>query len=173
MAEHGWILQEMANNHDPLIWEPSKMLEPIPPLEFSYPQQSWLTSPATPITITMFNSGESFIMAPSTPEHPAPPNDDPPLLPIPPPSTLQVPPFNYHHSQPHYYQHHPEPIYVVGSSSDDSDGSPRSSALSLQITNWRWARRTPYEQEGHTLWEMQVGTPFGGHPSTSDLESLN
>ena len=121
----------------------------------------------------MFNSKELFITAPSTPEHPAPPNDDPPLLPIPPPSTLQVPPFDYHHGRPHHYQHHLEPIYVAGSSSNDSDGSPRSSALSLHITNRQWAQQTPYEQEGCTLWEMWVGTPFGGHPSTSDLESLN
>ena len=138
MVEHGQILQEMANNHNPLIWEPSEMSEPVPPLEFSYPQQSQLTSPTAPIT--MFNSEESFIMALSTPEHPAPPNDDPPLLPIPPPSTLQVPPFNYHHGWPRHYRHCPEPIYVAGSSSDDSDGSPRSSALSLWITNQWWAQ---------------------------------
>ena len=107
----------------------SEMSEPVPPLEFSYPQQSRLTSPIA--LITTFNLEESFIIAPSTPEHPAPPNDDPPPLPIPPPSTLQVPPFDYRHGQPHHYQHRPEPIYVVGSSSDDSDGNPRSSALSL------------------------------------------
>ena len=123
----------MANNCDPLIREPSEMSEPVPPLEFSYPQQSQLTSPATPIT--MFNLEESFIIALSTPEHPAPLTDDPPLLPILPPLMLQVPPIDYHHGQPCHYRHCPEPIYVVGSSSDDSDGSPRSSALSLQITN--------------------------------------
>ena len=127
--EHGQILQEMANNRDPLIREPSEMSEPIPPLEFSYPQQSRSTSPTTPITT--FNLEESFITAPSTLEHPAPPNDDPPLLPIPPPSTLQVPPFDYCHGQPRHYQHHPEPTYVTGSSSEESDRSPRSSALSL------------------------------------------
>ena len=119
----------MVNNHDPLIQEPSEMSEPVPPLEFSYPQQSQLTSPAAPITT--FNLEESFITALSTPEHPAPPTDNPPLLPILPPSMLQVPPFDYHHGQPCHYQHHPELIYVVGSSSDDSDGSPGSSALSL------------------------------------------
>ena len=27
--------------------------------------------------------------------------------------------------------------------------------------------------EKGALWEMQVGTPFGGHPSMSDLESPN
>ena len=97
-------------------------------------------------------------------------NDDPPPLPSPPPTTLQVPPFDYHHGQPRHYRHRPEPTYVAGSSSEESDGSPRSSALSLCITN---QRRTPYEQEGHVLREIQVGTPFAGHPSTSDLESLN
>ena len=76
-------------------------------------------------------------------------------------------------SWPRHYWHHPEPIYIAGSSSDDLDRSPRSSALSLQITNWWWAQWTPYEQEGCTLQEMQVGTPFGGHLSTLDLESLN
>ena len=74
-------------------------------------------------------------MALSSLEHPAPPNDDPLPLPIPPPSTLQVPPFNYHHGQPHHYQHCPELIYVAGSSSDDLDSSPKSSALLLRITN--------------------------------------
>ena len=129
MAECGQILQEMANNHNPLIQEPSKMSEPIPPLEFSYPQQSQSTSPTT--LITTFNSKESFIMAPSTPECLAPPSDELPPLPILLPSTLQVPPFNYHHGQLCHYQHCPEPIYVAGSSSDESDRSPRSSALSL------------------------------------------
>ena len=171
IAECGQILQEMANNCDPLIQEPSEMSKPVPPLEFSYPQQSWSTSPTA--LITTFNSKESFIMAPSTPEHLAPPNDDPPLLPIPSPSTLQVPPFDYCHSWPCHYWHRPELIYVMGSSSDDSDSSLRSSALSLWITNQWHARQTLYKQEGCTLWEMRVRTPFGGHPSTSDLESPN
>ena len=100
IAEHRQILQEMVNNHDPLIREPSEMSEseaskPVPPLEFSYPQQSRSTSPTTPIT--MFNSKELFITAPSTPEQLAPPSDDPPPLPIPPPSMLQVPSFDYRH----------------------------------------------------------------------------
>ena len=171
VAECGQILQEMANNHNPLIREPSKMSEPIPPLEFSYPQQSRSTSPTA--LITMFNSEESFITTLSTPEHLAPPNDDPTLLPIPSPSTLQVPPFNYCHSRPCHYRHHPEPIYIAGSSSDDLDGSPGSSALSLWITNQWCMWWTPYEWEGHTCWEIQVGTPFVGHPSTLDLESPN
>ena len=149
-------------------WNVQTWIQTSPPLEFIYHQQFWLTSPTA--LITTFNSEESFITAPSTPEHPS---DDPPLLPIPPPSTLQVPPFNYHHGRLCHYQHCPELIYVVGSSSDDSDSSPRSSALSLWITNWRRAWQTPYEQEGCTLQEMWVRTPFGGHPSTSDLESLN
>ena len=134
VMEKGWILQQMRDDSNPLAQEPSEVSEaksePVPPLEFIYYQQSWLTSPATPIT--MFNLEESFITAPSTPEQPAPPTDDPPLLPIPPPSTLQVPPFDYHHGQPCHYQHHPEPTYVAGSSSEESDGSPRYSALSLQ-----------------------------------------
>ena len=171
IAEHGWVLQEMENSLNPLVWEPSEMSKSIPLLELSYPQQSWSTSPATPITT--FNSEESFIMALSIPEHPAPPNNDPPPLPIPLPLMLQVPPFDYRHGWPHHYWHHPEPIYVMGSSSDDSDGSPRSSALSLQITNQWHAQWTPYEWEGHALWEIWVGTPFVGHPSTSDLESPN
>ena len=123
----------MENSCDPLARELSEMSKSIPPLEFSYPQQSWSASLTTPVTT--FNSEELFIMALSTPEHPAPPNDDPPPLLIPPPSTLQVPPFDYHHGRPCHYQHCPEPIYVVGSSSNDSDGSPRSSALSLQIND--------------------------------------
>ena len=94
MAECGQILQEMVNNCDPLIREPSEMSKPISPLEFSYPQQSQSISPAAPITT--FISEESFITALSTLEHPAP-NDDPPPLPIPLPSMLQVPPFDYHH----------------------------------------------------------------------------
>ena len=170
VVECGWILQEMVNNCDPLIQEPSKMSKPISPLEFSYPQQSWSISPAAPITT--FNSEESFITASSTLEHPAP-NNDPPLLPIPPPSMLQVPPFDYCHGWPHHYWHRPEPIYIAGSSSDDSDRSPRSSALSLWITDQWCTWQTPYEWEGHTLQEIQVGTPFAGHPSTLDLESLN
>ena len=161
----------MKNSCDHLVQEPSEMSESVPPLEFSYPQQSRLTSPAA--LITTFNSEESFITALSTLEHPAPPNDDPPPLPIPPPSTLQVPSFDYCHGRPCHYWHCPGPIYIAGSSSDDSDRSPRSSALSLWITNQWQARRTPYEQEGHTLWEMWVRTPFGGHPSMSDLESPN
>ena len=143
IAECGWILQEMKNNHDPLVQDPSEMSKSVPPLEFSYPQQSWSTSPAA--LITTFNSKESFIMAWSTLEHPASPDDDPPLLPIPLPSTLQVPPFDYHHGRPHHYRHCPELTYVMGSSSDGSDGSPRSSALSLRITNQWHAWWTPYE----------------------------
>ena len=176
IAECGQILQEMVNNHDPLIQEPSKMSKsevskPIPPLEFSYPQQSWSTSPTA--LITMFNSKESFITAPSTPEHLAPPADNSSLLPIPPPSTLQVPSFDYCHGWPCHYRHRPEPIYVAGSSSDDLDRSPRSSALSLWITNRWWAWWTPYKQEGCALWEIQVRTPFAGHPSMLDLKSPN
>ena len=175
VVEWGWVLQEMRNNDNPLVQEPSEMSEPesepVPPLEFIYNQQSWSTSPAAPITT--FNLEESFITALSTPEQPAPPTNDPPLLPIPPPTMLQVPLFDYHHGQPCHYRHHPELTYVAGSSSEESDGSPGSSALSLCITN-RWqARRTPYEQEGHALWEIWVRTPFAGHPSTSDLESPN
>ena len=175
VAEQGRILQEMKNNSDPLVQEPSEMSKPeskpVPPLEFIYYQQSQSMSPTAPIT--MFNSEESFITAPSTPEHPAPPNDDPPPLPIPPPSMLQVPPFDYHHGQPRHYWHCPEPTYVTGSSSEESDGSPGSSALSLWITNWQRAWWTPYEQEGCALQEIQVRTPFAGHPFMSDLESLN
>ena len=163
------------NDSNPLAWEPSEMSEPksepVPPLEFIHYQQSWSTSPTTPITT--FNSEESFIMTPSTLEQPAPPTDDPPPLPIPPPSMLQVPPFNYHHGWPRHYQHCPEPTYVMGSSSEESDRSPRSSALSLSITNQWQAQWTPYEQEGCTLREIWVGTPFVGHPSMSDLESPN
>ena len=96
VVEHRQIPQEMANNCDPLIWEPSEMSEPVPLLEYSYPQQSWSTSPTT--LITMFK---------------------------------------------------------------------------LQITNQWWAWQTPYEKEGCTLWEIQIRTPFVGHPSTSDLESPN
>ena len=112
IAECRRILQEMANNRDPLIQEPSEMSESVPPLEFSYPQQSQSTLPTAPITT--FNSEESFITAPSTLEHLVPPSDDPPLLPIPPPSTLQVPPFDYCHGRPCHYRHHPELIYVAG-----------------------------------------------------------
>jgi hypothetical protein len=177
VTEWGWILQQMKNNSDPLVRELSKAVEPeskpesepVPPLEFIYYQQSWLTSPAA--LVTTFNSKESLTTAPSSPEHPAPPTDEPPLLPIPPPTTLQVPPYDYHHGRPRHYWHHP--TYVVRSSSEESDGSPRSSALSLYITNRQWAQRTPYDQEGHALWEIWVGTPFVGHPSTSDLESPN
>ena len=149
----------MKEWQDPLVWEASETSSSILPLEFSYPQQSQSTSPAAPIT--MFNSEESFTTAPSTPEHPGSPAPldittesintfDFPPLPVPPPSMLQVPPFNYHHGQPCHYQHHLEPIYVVGSSSDDSDRSPRSSALSLWITNQWWAQWTPYKQKGQT-----------------------
>ena len=165
----------MKNNSDPLAWEPSEASkpesEPIPPLEFIHYQQSWLTSPTAPIT--MFNSKESFATTPSSPEHPTPPTDNPLLLPIPPPTTLQVPPFDYHYGRLCHYRHHPELTYIAGSSSEESDGSPRSSALSLRITNRRWAWQTPYEQEGCALWEIWVGTLFGRHPSMLDLESLN
>ena len=130
----------MKDHQDPLVWETSEMSSSVPPLEFSYPQQSRSTSPIA--LITMFNSKELFTTAPSTLERPrnlAPPDittesidtADFPPLPVPPPSTLQIPPFDYHHGRPCHYQHRPELIYVVGSSSDDSDGSPRSSALSL------------------------------------------
>ena len=82
------------------------MSSSIPPLEFSYPQQSRSISPAAPITT--FNSEESFAIAPTTPErpeNPAPPDittelidtADFPPLPVPPPLTLQVPPFDYCH----------------------------------------------------------------------------
>ena len=190
VTEQGRILQEAENSCNLLAREPSESSESVPPLEFAYPQQSQLTSPAAPVTT--FNSDGSFTTAPSTPErpeNPAPPDvtaesiniagyppspiPDSPPLPVPPPLTLQVPPFNYHHGRPCYYQHHPEPIYVAGNSSNDLDKSPGSSALSLWITDRWWARRTPYGQEGCTLWEIQVGTPFAGHPSTPDLESLN
>ena len=175
IAEWGWILQQMKDGSNPLVREPSEMSKPeskpVPPLEFIYYQQSRSTSPAA--LITTFNSKESFITALSTLEQPALPTDDPPLLPIPPATMLQVPPFNYHHGQPHHYWHCLEPTYVAGSSSEESDGSPRASALSLRITN-RWqAWQTPCEQEGHALQEIWVGTPFTGHLSTSDLESPN
>ena len=112
VTEYGWVYQEMRECWDPLVWQPSKTSSSVPPLEFSYPQQSQSTSPAAPIT--MFNSEESFEMAPSTlerPSNPAPPDittesidtTDFPLLPIPPPSTLQVSPFDYCHSWPHHY----------------------------------------------------------------------
>ena len=165
----------MKNDSDPLAWEPSEMSEPesepVPPLEFIYHQQSRSTSPAAPITT--FNSEESFTMAPSSPEHPVPPTNDPPPLPIPPPSTLQVPPFDYHHGWPRHYRHCPELTYVARSSSEELDRSPRSSALSLWITNWWWAQWTPYKQEGCALREIWVRTPFVGHPFISDLESPN
>ena len=182
VAEHRWVYWEMKECWDPLVWDPSKTSSSILPLEFSYPQQSWSTSPAAPITT--FNSEESFETAPSTlecPKNPAPPDitTEPintinfPPLPVSPPSMLQIPPFDYQHSQPHRHQHHPQLIYVVGNSSEVPDRSPRSSALLLWITNWQWAQQTPYDQEGHTLQEMWVRTPFGGHPSISDLESPN
>ena len=179
IVEWGQVLQEMRNDDNPLAWEPSKAAkpksepksEPVPPLEFIYYQQLQLTLPAAPIT--MFNSEESFTTVPSSLEHPVLPTDDPPLLLIAPPSTVQVPPFDYRYGWPCHYQHHPEPTYVMGSSSEESDGSPRSSALSLCITN-RWqAQWTPYEQEGHALQEIWVRTPFMGHPSMLDLESPN
>ena len=40
VVEHGQILQEMKNDHDPLVHEPSEMSESVPPLEISYLQQS-------------------------------------------------------------------------------------------------------------------------------------
>ena len=145
VTEHGLIYQEMKEHQDPLVRDLSEASSSILPLEFSYPQQSRSILPATPIT--MFNSEESFMTTPSTPECPgnlAPPDittesintTNFPPLPIPPPSTtLQVPPFNYCHSRPCHYQHCPELIYVAGSSSDDSDRSHGSSALSLWIMN--------------------------------------
>ena len=40
VVECGQILQEMKNDHDPLVHEPSEMSESVPPLEISYLQQS-------------------------------------------------------------------------------------------------------------------------------------
>ena len=57
------------------VWQPSETSSSIPPLEFSYPQQSWSTSLTA--LITTFNSEELFKTAPSTPEcpgNPAPPD---------------------------------------------------------------------------------------------------
>ena len=131
---------------------------------------SQLTSPTTTSLIMLTSFDDSFKTAPSTPGrpgNPAPPNtttksinmaDLPTTF-----AMLQVPTFNS--------QRHGEPIYVAGSSSED-DSLPRTSVQSARITRHQWETQMPYQREGHQLWQMRVRAPFGGTPSTSDLESL-
>ena len=188
IKEHAWGYWEMYRmtcqgprnppvQHSP-VWQSSETSSSIPPLECLYLHQSQSTSPVA--LITTFDLGESFETAPSIPECPRNPA---PLdittksidttnflpIPVPPPSMLQVPLSIINTIIKNCFM-----LWVAVQRTQvavlDHLLSLYGSHIDVTATDTLW-RGGAYTLRNAQ--EMQVRTPFGGHLSTSDLESLN